>query len=48
MEFLEAKVGGKPIRIFQGGAVDWTIAEKARRYIEHLQKAGQGAQIFNP
>jgi dienelactone hydrolase len=46
VEFLDAMVVGKPIRIFQGGADDWTIAEKARKYIEHLQKAGQDAQIF--
>jgi dienelactone hydrolase len=39
-------VSGQPIRVFQGGADDWTVPEKARNYVGELRKKGRDAQIF--
>ena len=39
-------VSGQPIRIFQGAEDDWTIAEKARAYVEQLRIKGKDVQLF--
>jgi dienelactone hydrolase len=40
------QVDGQPIRIFQGGADDWTVPQKARAYVDQLRKKGRDAQIY--
>lgn len=39
-------VSSQPIRIFQGAADDWTVAEKARAYVDQLRNKGRDVQMF--
>jgi dienelactone hydrolase len=42
----QAEIGDRPIRVFQGTADDWTVAEKAHDYVESLRKSGRDARIL--
>lgn len=42
----QAEIADRPLRVFQGTADDWTIADKARDYVASLRKQGRDVQIL--
>ncbi len=45
VQYGDEKVSGRPIRIFQGEADDWTPIGPCREYVERLRRAGADAQV---